>query len=255
MQPTMPGFKKRKRESKKRGKLRGLGIGCYLEVTAAPGKELGAIHFEADGTVTIITGTLDFGMGHATTFAQILTDMLGVPFDRIRMVEGDSDRMAFGGGSGGSRSVMLSGAAITEAAARSSSVASKSLLTCWKPPPGDIEFQAGRFVIAGTDRSIGLMDLARRCAPGSSRRRHSAIRSTSTTSQRTRRGFPNGCHVAEVEVDPETGAPESVKYHLRQRLRHRGQSVAGGGPGARRRRARPRASLAGTGVYDCDGQL
>ncbi|HXZ46040.1 MAG TPA: xanthine dehydrogenase family protein molybdopterin-binding subunit, partial [Pseudolabrys sp.] len=97
------GFNKRKRDSKKRGLLRGIGIGCYLEVTAAPGKELGAIHFEADGTVTIVAGTLDFGMGHATTYAQILTDLLGIPFDRIRMVEGDSDRMAFGGGSGGSR--------------------------------------------------------------------------------------------------------------------------------------------------------
>ncbi len=111
------GFKKRKRESKKRGLLRGFGVGCYLEVTAAPGKELGAIHFEPDGTVTIIAGTLDFGMGHATTYAQILTDLLGVPFDRIRMVEGDSDRMAFGGGSGGSRSVMFVGAALTESAA------------------------------------------------------------------------------------------------------------------------------------------
>ena len=108
------GFKKRKRESKKRGLLRGLGIGCYLEVTAAPGKELGAIHFEADGTVTIITGTLDFGMGHATTYAQILSDQLGIPFDCIRMVEGDSDRLNFGGGSGGSRSVMLVGAALAE---------------------------------------------------------------------------------------------------------------------------------------------
>jgi aerobic carbon-monoxide dehydrogenase large subunit len=111
------GFKKRRRESKKRGRLRGLGIGCYLEVTAAPGKELGSIHFEADGTVTIITGTLDFGMGHATTYAQVLTDLLGVPFDRIRIVEGDSDRMTFGGGSGGSRSVMFVGAALTESAA------------------------------------------------------------------------------------------------------------------------------------------
>ncbi|MGA8472901.1 MAG: xanthine dehydrogenase family protein molybdopterin-binding subunit, partial [Pseudolabrys sp.] len=111
------GFNKRRRESRKRGLLRGFGIGCYLEVTAAPGKELGAIHFEADGTVTIITGTLDFGMGHATTYAQILTDLLGVPFDRIRMIEGDSDRMAFGGGSGGSRSVMFVGAALTESAA------------------------------------------------------------------------------------------------------------------------------------------
>jgi len=111
------GFNKRKRESRKRGLLRGIGIGCYLEVTAAPGKELGAVHFEPDGTVTIVTGTLDFGMGHATTYAQILTDLLGVPFDLIRMVEGDSDRMAFGGGSGGSRSVMFVGAALTESAA------------------------------------------------------------------------------------------------------------------------------------------
>ena len=109
------GFKKRKRESKKRGKLRGFGVGCYLEVTAAPGKELGAIHFEDDGTVTIVTGTMDFGMGHATPFAQMLTDKLGMPFDRIRMVEGDSDRMAFGGGTGGSRSMMFVGAAIVEA--------------------------------------------------------------------------------------------------------------------------------------------
>src|SRR5262245_31655764 len=89
------GVNKRRRKSKKRGLLRGLGIGCYLEVTAAPGKELGAIHFEPDGTVTIVTGTLDFGMGHATTYAQILTGLLGVPFERIRMIEGDSDRMAF----------------------------------------------------------------------------------------------------------------------------------------------------------------
>ena len=150
------GFNKRKRESRKRGLLRGLGIGCYLEVTAAPGKELGAIHFEPDGTVTIVTGTLDFGMGHATTYAQILTDLLGVPFDCIRMVEGDSDRMAFGGGSGGSRSVMFVGAALTKSAAiiieRGKQIASHVL----EASASDIEFDAGRFVIAGTDRSIGL---------------------------------------------------------------------------------------------------
>ena len=154
------GFNKRRRESRKRGLLRGFGIGCYLEVTAAPGKELGAIHFEADGTVTIITGTLDFGMGHATTYAQILTDLLGVPFDRIRMIEGDSDRMAFGGGSGGSRSVMFVGAALTESAAividRGKQIASHVL----EASASDIEFTAGRFVISGTDRSIGLIELA-----------------------------------------------------------------------------------------------
>ena len=108
------GFKKRKRESKKNGKLRGFGVGCYLEVTAGGGKELGAIHFDADGMVTVISGTMDFGMGHATTYAQMLTDMLGIPFDRIRLVEGDSDRMAYGNGSGGSRSVMFAGTALNE---------------------------------------------------------------------------------------------------------------------------------------------
>ncbi|MGA9082051.1 MAG: xanthine dehydrogenase family protein molybdopterin-binding subunit, partial [Pseudolabrys sp.] len=160
------GFKKRKRESKKRGLLRGLGIGCYLEVTAAPGKELGAIHFETDGTVTIIAGTLDFGMGHATTYAQILTELLGIPFERIRMVEGDSDRMAFGGGSGGSRSVMFMGTALTESAAivleRGKQIASHVL----EASVGDIEFKAGRFIIAGTDHSISLLDLAARLRGG-----------------------------------------------------------------------------------------
>ncbi len=87
------GFAKRKRESRKRGKLRGLGIGSYLEVTAPPSKELGGIVFEADGSVTILTGTLDFGMGHATPFAQVLREKLGVPFDKIRLVQGDSDRL------------------------------------------------------------------------------------------------------------------------------------------------------------------
>ena len=78
------GFRQRKRESRKRGKLRGLGVGSFLEVTAPPSKEMGGIRFEADGSVTLVTGTLDFGMGHATPFAQVLSEKLGVPFDRIR---------------------------------------------------------------------------------------------------------------------------------------------------------------------------
>ena len=208
------GFNKRRRESRKRGLLRGFGIGCYLEVTAAPGKELGAIHFEADGTVTIITGTLDFGMGHATTYAQILTDLLGVPFDRIRMIEGDSDRMAFGGGSGGSRSVMFVGAALTESAAividRGKQIASHVL----EASASDIEFTAGRFVISGTDRSIGLIELASRLrdrlklpdgVPSSLNIDH-------IVKDPVPSAFPNGCHIAEVEVDPETGAVQVVRY-------------------------------------------
>ena len=82
-----------KRESKRHGKLRGLGIGCYLEVTAADTKEMGGIRFEADGDVTIITGTLDYGQGHATPFAQVLGEQLGIPFERIRLLQGDSDEL------------------------------------------------------------------------------------------------------------------------------------------------------------------
>ena len=208
------GFKKRKRESKKRGLLRGFGIGCYLEVTAAPGKELGAIHFDPDGMVTIVAGTMDFGMGHATTYAQILSALLDVPFDRIRMVEGDSDRMAFGGGSGGSRSVMFVGAALTESAAivieRGKQIASHVL----EASASDIEFKAGRFVIAGTDRSIGLLELAARLradlklpdgVPSSLDVDH-------VVKDPVPSAFPNGCHIAEVEIDPETGATHVERY-------------------------------------------
>ena len=208
------GFKKRKRESKKKGLLRGFGVGCYLEVTAGGGKELGAIHFENDGTVTIATGTMDFGMGHATTYAQILTDLLGIPFDLIRVVEGDSDRMAFGGGSGGSRSVMFVGAALTESAKlvieRGREIASHVL----EASVSDIEFKAGQFAIAGTDRAISLIDLAARLnaglklpdgVPASLSNDH--VGDTPVPS-----AFPNGCHIAEVEVDPDTGETHVVRY-------------------------------------------
>ncbi|HZT27769.1 MAG TPA: xanthine dehydrogenase family protein molybdopterin-binding subunit [Pseudolabrys sp.] len=208
------GFKKRKRESMKLGKLRGIGIGCYLEVTAAPGKELGAVHFEKDGTVTIVTGTMDFGMGHATTYMQMLTQMLGVPFDRIRVVEGDSDRMTFGGGSGGSRSVMFVGAALTESSRlvieRGKQIASHVL----EASAGDIEFKTGRFTIAGTDRSIGLMELAQRLHAGL--KLPEGVPNTldvdHVVNEPVPSAFPNGCHVAEVEVDPQTGHAQVVRY-------------------------------------------
>jgi len=208
------GFKKRKRESKKAGKLRGIGIGCYLEVTAGGMKELGAIHFDADGMVTIITGTMDFGMGHATTYAQMLSTMLGIPFERIRLVEGDSDRMAFGGGSGGSRSVMFVGAALTESSAlvieRGKQIASHVL----EASVGDIEYLAGSFVVAGTDRSIGLLDLAKqlrgglKLPPGLP----TSLDIDHVVNEPVPSSFPNGCHIAEAEVDPQTGHAQVVRY-------------------------------------------
>src|SRR5207237_1692974 len=102
----------RKAESRARGRLRGRGISDYLELTGPPGREMGGIRFEADGTVTIITGTLDYGQGHASPFAQVLSTRLSIPFDKIRLLQGDSDELIAGGGTGGSKSIMTSGTAI-----------------------------------------------------------------------------------------------------------------------------------------------
>src|ERR1700726_2776777 len=154
------GFARRKRESRKRGKLRGLGIGNFLEVTAPPSKEMGSIIFEPDGGVTLLTGTMDFGMGHASPFAQVLSEKLGIPFEKIRLVQGDSDRLVVGGGSGGSKSIMSSGTAIVEAAAKVIEQGRQIASHVLEAAAADIEFKHGSFVIAGTDRAIGIMELA-----------------------------------------------------------------------------------------------
>src|SRR6202171_5816789 len=111
------GFAKRKKESRKQGKLRGIAVGSYLEVTAPPSGELGKIVFEADGSVKLITGTLDYGQGHAPPFAQVLCAQLGVPFESVKLQQGDSDIVHTGNGTGGSRSITASGMAIGGASA------------------------------------------------------------------------------------------------------------------------------------------
>jgi carbon-monoxide dehydrogenase large subunit len=208
------GFAKRKRESRKNGKLRGLGIGSYLEATAPPSKELGGIVFEADGSVTIFSGTLDFGMGHATPFAQVLHEKLGVPFDKIRLVQSDSDRLITGGGSGGSKSLMHTGTALVEASAKVIERGKEIAAHVLEASASDIEFAHGRFVVAGTDTSIGIMDLAAKLRSGINLPEGVAA---SLDVQHVSEGpsastFPNGCHVCEVEIDPETGVIEVVKY-------------------------------------------
>ncbi len=201
------GYGKRKAESRARGKLRGLGVGSYLEVTAPPNKEMGGVRFESNGDVTLITGTLDYGQGHAAPFAQVLASRLGVPFERIRLLQGDSDQLVFGAGTGGSRSMMMSGAAIVQAAAKVIERGREAAAAQLEAAPGDIEFVigdgGGRFVVAGTDRAVALMDLAAQ-APGKLDVTH--------LTEVIPSAFPNGCHVAEVEIDPETGVTQVVRY-------------------------------------------
>ncbi|WP_041798794.1 xanthine dehydrogenase family protein molybdopterin-binding subunit [Rhodopseudomonas palustris] len=206
------GFAQRKKESRKRGKLRGIAVGSYLEVTAPPSAELGKIVFEEDGTIRLITGTLDYGQGHATPFAQVLSTYLGVPFDRIRLEQGDSDVVHTGNGTGGSRSITASGMAIVEASqqviAKGKAAASHLLETA----EADIEFADGRFTVAGTDRSIGIMELAQRLREAKLPDGVPASLDVDHTVKAVPSAFPNGCHVAEVEIDPDTGVTRVVRY-------------------------------------------
>jgi carbon-monoxide dehydrogenase large subunit len=205
-------FAKRKKESRKRGKLRGIAVGSYLEVTAPPGVELGKIVFEDDGSVKLITGTLDYGQGHATPFAQVMSDQLGVPFEAVKLVQGDSDIVHTGNGTGGSRSITASGMAIVEASKLVIEKGKKAAAHLMEAAEGDIEFAKGRFTIAGTDRSIDIMELARRMREGRMPEGVPSSLDVDHTTKEVPSTFPNGCHVAEVEIDPDTGVVQIVRY-------------------------------------------
>ncbi|WP_270936438.1 xanthine dehydrogenase family protein molybdopterin-binding subunit [Falsiroseomonas oryzae] len=213
------GYPARLAASRAKGLLRGRGIGNFLECTAPPAKEQGGIRFEKDGTVTIITGTLDYGQGHWSAFAQVLHQSLGVPFDKVRLLQGDSDELIAGGGTGGSKSVMASGAAIIEASEKVVEKGRQAAAWALEAAVSDIEFEAhgpgeqGRFLIAGTDRGIGLMELAAKlhAAPAKPEGVPATLDVTHVFDQAPM-AFPNGCHVCEVEIDPETGVVRVDRY-------------------------------------------
>lgn len=250
------GYAARQAETRARGKLRGRGIGHYLEVTADAGSEMGGIRFEHDGTVTIITGTLDYGQGHASPFAQVLADRLGIPFDRIKLLQGDSDELIAGGGTGGSRSMMQSGGAIVAASdiviAQGKQIAAHFL----EAAAEDIEFFRGRFSIVGTDRAIGIMDLAARLRTAA--RLPDDVPRTLDASHIFKgvpSAFPNGCHIAEVELDPDTGVVDVVSYVtvndfgvLVNPMLVEGQAHGGIAQGIGQ-------ALTESVVYDADGQM
>src|SRR6478736_3561590 len=191
-------FARRKKESRKRGRLRGIAIGSYLEVTAPPGVELGKIVFEDDGSVKLITGTLDYGQGHATPFAQVLSSQLGIPFESITLEQGDSDLVHTGSGTGGSRSITASGMAIVESSRLIIEKGKRAAAHLLEAAEGDIEFANGRFTIAGTDRSINILELAQRMREGKMPEGTPSSLDVDHTTEVVPSTFPNGCHVSEV---------------------------------------------------------
>ena len=200
------GFEARRRESERRGRLRGLGFAYHIKATGGPPDENVDVRFEADGTVSLITGTQHIGQGHETTFPQILAHRLGVPNARIRLVQGDTDAIPFGGGHGSSRATYMGGTAIWRASdeiiAKGTALAADAL----EASEADIRFEDGRFVVSGTDRAIGLLEVA---ALG---RDKGKPLDTFHAWKREHMTFPNGAHVVEVEIDRDTGRVELARY-------------------------------------------
>jgi len=190
------GFSKRKEQSRQAGKLRGRAVSVYLEWTGALPTETVDIEIDADGTVTVFSGTQAMGQGLETTYTQLVTEVLGISSDKVRIVQGDTDR-ANGVGSVGSRSAFVGGSAVV-AAGRKAILRLKELgAEVLEAAAADLELRDGRLRIAGTDRSITLAELA--AAQDSRKLRVSATETPSTPS------WPNGAQVAEVEIDPQTG--------------------------------------------------
>jgi aerobic carbon-monoxide dehydrogenase large subunit len=200
------GFAARRRASETRGLLRGIGFAYHIKATGGSPSENVDIRFEAGGTVALITGTQTIGQGHETTFPQILADRLGIPNARIRLVQGDTDLIPIGGGHGSSRATYMGGTAIWRAADEIIAKGTRIAADALEAAEADIRFEDGRFEVSGTDRSISLLDVA-----VIARQKGSPL-DTYHAWTREWMTFPNGAHVAEVEIDGDTGQTRLVRY-------------------------------------------
>ena len=198
------GFAKRKQQSESKGRLRGRALIYYLEDSGVFNERM-ELRFDPSGMVTVVAGTHSHGQGHATTYAQLVSDWLGVPFENIRLVQGDTDAVSFGRGTYASRSAMLGGSALKAAADAIIEKAKAMAGHLLEAGAHDLEFREGKFHVAGTDRSIPLTDVAKafyRPVGPTTRFGTGLDASGSSAAPPT---FPNGCHACELEIDPETG--------------------------------------------------
>lgn len=207
------GFPARQASARERGKLRGIGISNTIERAGAPSIEEATIRIDKTGNVMVLAGTINQGQGHDTVYKQIVSQALGLPVDRIRVREGDTDQQGIGGGTGGSRSATCGGSAIFQAAEKA--IAKAKLLAAHQleASADDLEFADGVFTIAGTDRSISLEEVAKSSyVPGKLPDGvDGGIDERSTFAPKTA-NFPNGTHACELEIDPDTGEIEVIGY-------------------------------------------
>ena len=198
-QSNWDGFAQRRRKDLENGRLRGIGLSIYVESTGGAPSEFAEVEALPDGTINAYVGTQNFGMGHETVYAQVLADELALPFECIRIIDGDTAKVQQGFGSHGSRSIRIGGGALVYGARamieRARELASEHL----EAAIADIEYHAGKLIIPGTDRGIGIFELAGHLAKNQERVTAHTVFNTSN------HAYANGCHVCEVSIDQETG--------------------------------------------------
>ncbi len=200
------GFNKRAAGSKRAGRLRGIGIATYVEACGNNGPETANVRLERDGGVTVLIGSQSTGQGHATSYAQLVAERLDLPPERVRVVQGDTDAIASGAGTGGSSSIPVGGVSVDRASKTLAEQLKQLAADALEAAPTDMEIANGAVRVAGTDRVISFADLA---AHPQAKPEQLRASSEFGVEQPT---FPNGTHIAEVEIDPDTGATAIVNY-------------------------------------------
>ncbi len=199
-------FPKRAKAAKKQGLVRGIGLASYVEVCGTMGEETAKVELDPNGDVSVLIGTQSTGQGHQTAYAQIVAEQFGLPPERVHVFQGDTDRIATGLGTGGSSAIPTGGVCVERATRELGKHLREIAAEALETSPADLEIDGGTVRIAGTDRAISFADLARRPGIDPSKLNGSA---TFTAADGT---FPNGTHLAEVEIDPATGNIEIVNY-------------------------------------------
>src|SRR2546421_3389720 len=199
-------FPKRAKAAKKQGLVRGIGLSTYVEVCGTMGEETANVRLDPNGDVTILIGTQSSGQGHQTAYAQLVAEQFGLAPERVHIHQGDTDEIATGLGTGGSSSIPTGGVSVERATRQLGANLREIAAEALETSAGDLEISNGVVRIAGTDRSISFADLAKR--PGTDPSKLNA----SATFAQADGTYPNGTHLAEVEIDPATGIIKIVNY-------------------------------------------
>lgn len=206
------GFPARRKVSEQNGKLRGIGIGCFLEVAGGILDETVDLRFEAGDKVAVRTGVQAIGQGHLSTFGSLVAEKLGVDQGAVRLVQGDSDEVPAGTPTVASRSIMMAGSATALACDQAIEKGRRAAAEVFEVDLADVDFIKGSFRIVGTDRSISIFDLAARVRASALSEGNSGGLDSVAQFVSPQMSFPNGCHISEVEIEPETGAVSVLAY-------------------------------------------